>query len=153
MIFYIIIGHRSNKIQILLNIDDFFSFLSKKHKFIYLFYFLVIFFYCCFKNGVDKFPHPKKKSLTLNFDGKIIFYSPNARSAFSWKNFVKIIGQKLFRKKFFKKKNVKKISMNFFLPIFFWQSRFHIQFGVCLRKFGGSRLAGLAVKRIRTDST
>jgi hypothetical protein len=37
--------------------------------------------------------------------------------------------------------------------IFFWQSRFHIQFGVCLRKFGGSRPAGLAVKGIRTNRT
>jgi hypothetical protein len=45
MIFYIIIWHMGNKIQILLDIDGFFSFFSKKTQF---FYFLKCFFYGIF---------------------------------------------------------------------------------------------------------
>jgi hypothetical protein len=37
--------------------------------------------------------------------------------------------------------------------IFFWLSKFHSQFGVCLQKFGGSRPAGLGGDRECTDST
>jgi hypothetical protein len=43
MIFYIIIGHRGNKIQILLDIDDFFSFLFKKTLIFFLEFFLDFF--------------------------------------------------------------------------------------------------------------
>jgi hypothetical protein len=38
MIFYIIIGHMGNKIQILLDIDDFISFFFKKNTILFLFF-------------------------------------------------------------------------------------------------------------------
>jgi hypothetical protein len=74
------------------------------------------------------------------------------RSAFSYKNLVKKIGQKNFTQKNSKKKSFDNFSWNFF-SIFFWLSWFHVKFGVCLRKFGGSRPAGLGGDRECTDST
>jgi hypothetical protein len=71
-------------------------------------------------------------------------------------NFEKISKNKISKIQFFLKIKFLKILKNFreiFFLHFFWQSTFHIQFGVCLRKFGGSRPAGLAVKGIRTNST
>jgi hypothetical protein len=41
-----------------------------------------------------------------------------------------------FEQKKFQKKN-QKIFREIFFSNFFWLSRFHIQFGACLRKFGG----------------
>jgi hypothetical protein len=59
------------------------------------------------------------------------------------------LGQKI---KKIQKKNLK-IFREIFFPIFFGLSRFHIQFRACLRKFGGSRPAGLGGDRECTDST
>jgi hypothetical protein len=77
-------------------------------------------------------------------------------SAFSWKKNFKKISKKI--KKKIQKKNSKKIQKKFqnfllsnFFPAFYCILRFYIQFGICLRKIGGSRQAGLAVKGIRTN--
>jgi hypothetical protein len=61
--------------------------------------------------------------------------------------------KKKFKKKNFTKKNFTKFFVHFFFQIFFWLSRFHIIFGACLPKFGGSRPASLGGDRERTDST
>jgi hypothetical protein len=53
MIFYIIIGHRSNKIQSLLDIDEFFSFFFKKTQIYFYIYFSEIFsraFLLCYES-------------------------------------------------------------------------------------------------------
>jgi hypothetical protein len=62
--FYIIIGHRSNKKQILLDVDDFFSFFFQKNTNLFILFFGNILYFekkLSIKNGVDKFPPPKKK--------------------------------------------------------------------------------------------
>jgi hypothetical protein len=67
-----------------------------------------------------------------------------------------VFKKKLNSKKKFKKKIQKKILKIFreiFFLNFFGLSRFHIQFGACLRTFGGSRPASLGGDRERTYST
>jgi hypothetical protein len=49
--------------------------------------------------------------------------------------------------------NFWKFSENFFFQNYFGLSRFHIQYGACLRNFGGSRPAGLGGDRECTDMT
>jgi hypothetical protein len=45
------------------------------------------------------------------------------------------------------------IFRDFFFQFVFWLSWYHIQFGVCLQKFWGSRPTGLGGDRERTNST
>jgi hypothetical protein len=63
----------------------------------------------------------------------------------------KLNSKKEKKLKIFKK--ILKIFRENFFPNFFGLLRFHIQFGACLRKFWGSRPAGLGEDRERTDST
>jgi hypothetical protein len=90
--------------------------------------------------------------------GKIFFF-PSKTSLHRFadcyanlRDFIEHFDKKNLTKKNFKKKN-QKIFREIFFSIFFWLSRFHIQFGACLRKFGGARPAGLGGDRERTDST
>jgi hypothetical protein len=55
-------------------------------------------------------------------------------------------------KKILRKKKNLKFSVNFFFN-FFCLTVFYVQFGACLRKFGGSRPAGLGGDRDCTNST
>jgi hypothetical protein len=79
---------------------------------------------------------------------RMLRYAPR----FHRKNLRKNRQKKIKQKKNFTKKKFTKFSVNFFF-ILFCLSRFHIQFGACLRKIGGSRPAGLGGDRERTDST
>jgi hypothetical protein len=63
---------------------------------------------------------------------------------------LQILASHFFKKN--SKKNLKKKFLKIFRE-FFWLSTFRSQFGVCLRKFGESRPAGLGGDRDCTDST
>jgi hypothetical protein len=72
MIFYIIIGQRSNKIQSLLDIDEFFSFFFKKTQF--YFYFLFFEKNCPLKMGSTNIPPPLKKIWRPRMDTAASFF-------------------------------------------------------------------------------